>query len=793
MPAERDGGERAAGAVIAGMPSGPESRGDIRRFAATMIAIVAIWLVFVSGRIVTGTVVPWDSKNQFYAFFRFLASSFQAGESPFWNPFHYGGHPSVADPQSLIFTPLVVLWAWLDPAASLQTFDLVIEAHLLVGGLALGVIGRRAGWPVAACVLAAAVFMFGGAAAGRLQHTGIIVSYGLFPLALLLLTLALERRSNLLAAAFAAVATAVALGRNQTALLLCYVLIAAAAVEIAMAPHPLRFLRERAVVLAVMAVVGVLLLTPPLLLTLQFAAQSNRPETLLDQALLGSLHPANLAQLAVADVLGSQGDYWGPSLDRTPEVALTDDSFNYLFVGSLPVVLLLWFGIAGGGAFRRGRRLMTGVLIAALLYALGRYTPAFAFAFAWVPGVDDFRRPVDADFVAVAALAVLSGHLLDDYVRTGMPRVRIMVVAVLAAGAVAAIGYAVLFSARFGHGEDALWAVLKTAPVTLGIVALLIVGSGRRARMAAAAGVTALAVGELLWWNAAFRLNAESASVYAVLDRPAAADADVIAVLEQALRERHAQGARPRVEIIGMGGAWQNLAMVRGIEAINGYNPLRIGLYDRLVAPGESNWLTELREFPPSFDGYDCPLARTLGLTFLVTGRPMEVITQLRRPAADVLMAGPRAWVYRLQTPAPRITFLQRIRVVTSTAVNGQGQLVNAPSEDEILIDDRTPPSQGYDLTRPGEAGDARIVSWRQDRIEIDATSDQGGMLAVHDSWYPGWVAEVDGARVPILRADVLFRGVELPPGRHRVVFYFAPFALENLRDAIGMLLRRKG
>ena len=115
--------------------------------------------------------------------------------SPFWNPYHYGGHPSVADPQSLIFAPLFVLWALFDPAPSLRAFDLLVYAHLLIGGLCVAAIGWRARWPVAACVLAAALFMFGGAAAGRLQHTGIILSYGLFPLALLLLQLALERRS----------------------------------------------------------------------------------------------------------------------------------------------------------------------------------------------------------------------------------------------------------------------------------------------------------------------------------------------------------------------------------------------------------------------------------------------------------------------------------------------------------------------------------------------------------------------------------------------------------------------
>ena len=39
------------------------------------------------------------------------------------------------------------------------------------------------------------LFMFGGPASARLQHTGIILSYSTFPLALLLLQLALDRRS----------------------------------------------------------------------------------------------------------------------------------------------------------------------------------------------------------------------------------------------------------------------------------------------------------------------------------------------------------------------------------------------------------------------------------------------------------------------------------------------------------------------------------------------------------------------------------------------------------------------
>ena len=66
----------------------------------------------------SGTVVPWDSKNHFYAMFRFLGDALHHGEIPLWNPYHFGGHPAIADPQSLIFTPSMALFALIAPNAT---------------------------------------------------------------------------------------------------------------------------------------------------------------------------------------------------------------------------------------------------------------------------------------------------------------------------------------------------------------------------------------------------------------------------------------------------------------------------------------------------------------------------------------------------------------------------------------------------------------------------------------------------------------------------------------------------
>ena len=64
--------------------------------------------------------------------------------------------------------------------------------------------------------------------------------------------------------------------------------------------------------------------------------------------------------------------------------------------------------------------------------------------------------------------------------------------------------------------------------------------------------------------------------------------------------------------------------------------------------------------------------------------------------------------------------------------------------------------------------------------MTIEATATNLGYLVLTDTFYPGWKATVDGESVPILQANYLFRAVPISPGRHTVMFEYAPqsFAL---------------
>jgi hypothetical protein len=790
---------------------------------AALLAVTAVWTAAWMQWWLYDLVVPWDSKNQFYAFFRFLASALHSGATPFWNAYHYAGHPSIADPQSLIFQPPFLIWAWFDAEPSMFAFDFIVFAHLLVGGLALVVHGRRLGWPPAASVLAASIFMLGGVVSGRMNHVGIITAFGLFPLALLLLDIAFDRRSIMAAVGFTVVAVIIALGRTQTPMLLCVIIAVMAARQVAIQPQPGRYFLSRLPIVLMMALLGAALMAVPLLLTAQFAAFSNRPAIDLAYALTSSWYPVNFANFIAPDVLGSLqpsaiGD-WGPSHGTRPGIDSTDRAFNYLFAGSLTALLVLWHGIAGGRLVASGRRIFATIALLGLCYALGRYTPLFPLLFQYAPGVSQFRRPVGGLFIVVLALAYLAGFLVADYVRNGLPRLNRLVAVPLALAVVGVLAWAVHFSTFSGKGWDSALAIAKVAPIYVALAVLLAWPRTPRLRLAAASLAVAFTSGELVMRNAGSSLNAEPRAYYAFLEKPAGRDAQIIATLTREMK-RHGAAARPRVEIVGLGGPWQNAAMVYGLEATNGYNPLRIGSYDRLVAPGESPYTVFHRRFPTSFPGYSCDLGKLLGIEYIVLDRPIELMPHLAQwSTVDTIMAGPTAWIYRLPDAAPRVALASVVRVADADAFVDAGQFPRLNGTSEVMIDDdddlsparataSAAASAGASPTPAATArptnvlapavqsllrspGRAEITAWRPDRVEIAVDARVSTVLTLHEPWYPGWEVEVNGERKPLLRADILFRGVEVPAGTSRVVFTYRPLSLENLTAALNGVLGR--
>src|SRR5947209_4346478 len=190
-----------------------------------IVAIFALAFLIPAWPWLSGAVtVPYDAKSTFLPPVEFMARAFATGESPFWAPNVFAGWPNIADPQSMLTSPLHVLLALASVAPGFRANDAVTFAYLFIGGLGIILYFRDRGWQAAGALVAALAFAFGGAASARLQHTGQVISLAWLPVALFLLSRALERASWKWGVLAGVAAALVVLGRDQVALLAVYIL-----------------------------------------------------------------------------------------------------------------------------------------------------------------------------------------------------------------------------------------------------------------------------------------------------------------------------------------------------------------------------------------------------------------------------------------------------------------------------------------------------------------------------------------------------------------------------------------
>lgn len=67
------------------------------------------------------------------------------------------------------------------------------------------------------------------------------------------------------------------------------------------------------------------------------------------------------------------------------------------------------------------------------------------------------------------------------------------------------------------------------------------------------------------------------------------------------------------------------------------------------------------------------------------------------------------------------------------------------------------------------------VLSYSANKVTIRAQTKNGAYLMLSDTDYPGWRVRINGKDTKIIRADGIFRAVELPPGEVRVEFYYFP------------------
>jgi hypothetical protein len=675
-----------------------------------------------------------DAPFQFFPWLKFTGDAIRHGHLPQWNPTEVGGLPVTPNGFVNVYYPPTWLTAVLAPFDAYNAFVLL---HLVLGALGVYVLARTLGArPLAAWVGGLTVFTaaFWVHWSTHLLHVAGMVW---LPWALAATTLVVDRPTRRRVAGLALVFGLWWLGANPqyayygTLTMAAWALALLVHRRVAGAGGVLRPAAALAAGVALGAAVAAPILVPTLTRSREIVREREA------QASTNHMPKRQAIRFLVPDAYGNSRD--GVYFRSTSELEMDSP-----FLG----VTALLLGAACVGSTGRRTWILLGGVGAVLVIAFSGLPHRLLYAVA--PGYDRFR--VNARWLAVlpALVAPLAAVGLDRLL-TGERRARR---ALLVAGLVAASAVVVWFVLvrRVPEAPDAYF--FRRGATAVALVAV-VVGAGlalSRWPRPATAVLVAVALVEVGTGTTSWYPSMPERGAY-----PEVAVGDIA-------RQR---GGR----LIHVGGRSEfppyapNLPMVSGGNDSGGQTVLFPRDYDRFLRliDDYGDTTRAVNNAPPLMDPslLSSRLLDVLDVRTVVAGPDVEV-----PPQYPLITAGDPD-VYGRSSLGPAV-LVPAARPATSEEMWRQ---VADPGWDPAAtaaVEGLGAPLEGA----PGTVSGPGPVRAEREVWDVDAPG--GGFLRVSGNWDPGWSARVDGRRRPVLRADGVFRGVALAPGRHRVVFSYS-------------------
>ena len=731
-------------------------------------------LLLIGRQLIFGQVLFWGTPAlQFIPWWVEGIRQITHGNIPLWNGFNGMGAPLLANYQSAFFYPpnLVILFSgiWRGVEGIAQGFTFMSMIHLIWGGWGAAALVRRLEGGRLARVVGGTVFAMGGYLIGRLGFISMIWTAAWLPWVIRftdeIASPATDVKKNDEKDLWFHLPLAVCVGFQLLAghaQLSWYTLQLAAIWLLA------GIWRKRsdgkawksifAFVSSVMC--ATFLAAIQLLPTAEYLWQSQRASQVgFEEAMTYSFWPWRLITLASPFFFGNPGagTYWGYA------------SFweDHVYLGVLPLILAC---STLKGAFRNRSqtlengfldpftlRLLWGINLVALIFALGKNTPVFVFLYQHVPSFNMFQAPARYLIWLAFSMMLLAAHGVDGWKRPsgrGLYWLRLS-----GAGAFAiTLGAEVTAVLLPGVKATFIQSMALTGFWALGVVALTLFANQRR---------------ELWWQGAVF--------VWVISDLFTAGQTIVptVEVKFYSQMTSNSQWIREnlngkRIYLPGQdeyhlkfdrffrmadyreksGVDWlsmrevllPNLNLLEEIASVNNFDPLVPARYKK--------WIEVLEKVPPQQQ--ERMLSR-MNVGFIEVPEP----------------GGPEGMGLKRLNMGSAVTWVTCAIKVSTGEEALQKMLLNDFGAQTLVVEGIPAQARGCDRPRveafsiDGDAG-----KWR-----IHLFTEQDGWIRISQVWYPGWTAKVDNKKVPIYRGDYLFMALFIPAGDHTIWLEYQPWS----------------
>ncbi len=667
--------------------------------------------------------IPWR---------KIVIDQWKKGKIPLWNPFSFSGSPLAANIQAGAFYPLNIFFFALPfPAA----WTLIILFQPVLAGVFLYVYLRHRHMSQQASFLGAVTWSFSGFSIAWLTWGTIVHAALWLPVMLLSLDkLIFEKaRTRWFFALVCAVSFALFAGHMQVAF---YVILAAALYAVWQLQLLSEGARRRTAVRTLLcAGAAVLIITSiqwvPLV---RLVFSSGRLSELENWTRAGWFMPwQHLVQFLAPDFFGNPTtlNYWG--------------EWNYgEFVGYVGIVPLLFAALAFTKKDRESA-FWKIVLLGSLVFLLPNPVAKLPYKF-YVPFISALQ-PTRLMVLVSFSLAVLAAFGLDRFLK--FPKKSVVAVVLVFFFLIGGLWAYTSFSENVNLAVAKRNLILPTLMLVGGSVLTLLWRSYPLKRFSAVLliCIVGLMYIDLLRFGWKFTPFTDTKYFF-----PKTA---VIDFLQNQKKPFRVASTDERI-------LPPNVSAYFGIESIEGYDPIIFKRYEEFVAASERG---KPDTTPPyGFNRIVTPHSLDSPLVPLFNARYILSLADLHKTYLKKVFQEGETRIYEDARALSRVYFVEEVRQEKSgkDVLNRMFNPMFDPRK-TALVEQPVPV-----LAVPLSSSEAiEIDQYTDGNMTLSVQAENMRFMVISNISYPGWQANLDGKAVDIYRANYLFWGVVVPPGRH--------------------------
>jgi hypothetical protein len=382
----------------------------IEKSFLSILLIILIWFFYFKKYLLGLTYIPYDSKDQFFLWSSFLVDSLKSFELPLWNPNQLLGEDFIGNPQSLVFSPLFMVFIIVNTflgTFNFSSIDCIELIHVLLGAIGLFLFLKVSGASNSGSLISSCILMLAGPFASRLQHTPQIVAFSYLPWCLLssYYLVCHKKLSNVLFFIFTVSSFLVHF--NQISyigifLITAYILYLKFS-DKSNYKNPTNIHSNVLLFLTFLSVFS--LIITPLILVLNNILMSSRTKYSYEYVSSNIINPLTYLTFLSPNALfsSSVGNYSG----------IGDITEQYLYIGhlSIIIILLMFFKLLKN----RDCKFWLFASLFFWLCTLGRKTLLYKILFYLLPGFSLFRRPTDFSYFWIFSICIIFSFAFDRF------------------------------------------------------------------------------------------------------------------------------------------------------------------------------------------------------------------------------------------------------------------------------------------------------------------------------------------------------------------------------------------